>query len=127
MFLYSFIFFIVFLVPKIWLSYAINKNEKELENMPFNAAEFGELILKENNLSSVTIEETELIDHYDLNEKKVRVQKGRLSKKSLSSIAIVCHEIGNAIQHKEQYGPLIKRTKIVKNTQWISRIGGVVL
>ena len=81
MFLYSFIFFIVFLVPKIWLSYAINKNDKELENMPFNAAEFGELILKENNLSSVTIEETELIDHYDLNEKKVRVQKGRLSKK----------------------------------------------
>ena len=65
MFLYSFIFFIVFLVPKIWLSYAINKNDKELENMPFNAAEFGELILKENNLSSVTIEETELIDHYD--------------------------------------------------------------
>ena len=127
MFLYSFIFFIVFLVPKIWLSYSINKNDKELENMPFNAAEFGELILKENNLSSVIIEETELIDHYDLNEKKVRVQKGRLSKKSLSSIAIVCHEIGHAIQHKEQYGPLIKRTKIVKKTQWISRIGGAVL
>ncbi|MDG2060923.1 MAG: zinc metallopeptidase [SAR86 cluster bacterium] len=124
---YLFIFFIVFFLPKIWLSYAMKKNDKELENMPFNAAEFGKLILKENSISDVIIEETELIDHYDLNEKKVRVQKGRLAKKSLTSIAIVCHEIGHAIQHKEQYGPLMKRTKIVEKTQWISRIGGVIL
>ena len=28
---------------------------------------------------------------------------------------------------KEQYGPLVRRTDIVKNTQWLSRLGGIVL
>ena len=98
MFLFLVFFFIVFILPKVWLNFAMKSNDKELENMPFNAEEFGQLILEENNLKNVIIEETSLVDHYDLNDKTVRVQEGRLAKKSLTSIAIVCHEIGHAIQ-----------------------------
>ena len=36
-------------------------------------------------------------------------------------------KIGHAIQHKEDYPPLVRRTRIVEKTQWITRIGGVVL
>ena len=42
-------------------------------------------------------------------------------------MAIVCHEIGHAIQHKEEYGPLNKRTNIVEKTRWLSKIGGGIL
>ena len=127
MFLFLVFFFIVFILPKVWLNFAMKSNDKELENMPFNAEEFEQLILEENNLKNVIIEETSLVDHYDLNDKTVRVQEGRLAKKSLTSIAIVCHEIGHAIQHAEGYGPLIKRTNIVEKTQWLSKVGGVIL
>ena len=127
MFLFLVFFFIVFILPKVWLNFAMKSNDKELKNMPFNAEEFGQLILEENNLKNVIIEETSLVDHYDLNDKTVRVQEGRLAKKSLTSIAIVCHEIGHAIQHAEGYGPLIKRTNIVEKTQWLSKVGGVIL
>ena len=48
--------------------------------MPFTSEEFGKLILEENNLKEVIIEETSSVDHYDLNDKAVRVQKGRLQK-----------------------------------------------
>ena len=95
--------------------------------MPFNSEEFGKLLLEENNLNEVIIEETSSVDHYDLNDKAVRVQEGRLQKKSLTSLTIICHEIGHAIQHKEDYPPLVRRTRIVEKTQWITRIGGVVL
>ena len=95
--------------------------------MPFNSEEFGKLLLEENNLNEVIIEETPSVDHYDLNDKAVRVQEGRLQKKSLTSLTIICHEIGHAIQHKEDYPPLVRRTRIVEKTQWITRIGGVVL
>ena len=88
----------------------MKKNDEELMNMPFTAEEFGQIILKENNLSDVKIEETEQVDHYDLHDKTVRVQQGRLAKKSLTSLTIICHEIGHAIQHKEEYGPLVRRT-----------------
>ena len=127
MFLFLVFFFIVFILPKVWLNFAMKSNDKELEHMPFNAEEFGQLILEENNLKNVIIEETSLVDHYDLNDKTVRVQEGRLAKKSLTSIAIVCHEIGHAIQHKEGYSPLVRRTMIVERTQWITRIGGLIL
>ena len=107
------IFFIIFFVlPKAWLSYSMNRYDNDLEGMPFNAEEFGRSILKENDMEDVTIEETNMVDHYDLNDRAVRVKEGRLKKKSLTALAIICHEIGHAIQHKEQYGPLVRRTDL---------------
>ena len=127
MVVFLFFFLIFFLLPKFWLSYSMKKGDKELINMPFNAEEFGKLILKENDLSGVKIEETQAVDHYDLNDRTVRVKEGRLEKKSLTSLTIVCHEIGHAIQHNEEYEPLVQRTNLVEKTQWISRLGGVIL
>ena len=124
---FLFFFLIFFLLPKFWLSYSMKKGDKELVNMPFNAEEFGKLILKENDLTGVKIEETQAVDHYDLNDRTVRVKEGRLEKKSLTSLTIVCHEIGHAIQHNEEYEPLVQRTNLVQKTQWISRLGGVML
>ena len=94
------IFFVVFfLLPKFWLSYSMNRSDTNLSGMPFNAEEFGKLLLEENGLNEVVLEETNQVDHYDLNDKAVRVKEGRLKKKSLTALSIVCHEIGHAIQH----------------------------
>ena len=103
-------FLIFFVIPKLWLSYSMNRYDKDLPGMPFNAKEFGNILLKENDLTEIAIEETNLVDHYDLKNKMVRVQEGRLEKKSITALSIICHEIGHAIQHKQQYGPLIRRT-----------------
>ena len=66
-------------------------------------------------------------DHYDPNEKKVRVKQERLDNKSITAISVVCHEIGHAIQHNENYKPLERRQILVKNTAWISKLGGGIL
>ena len=95
--------------------------------MPFTGLEFGELLLKENSLDGVKITQTDMGDHYDLENQEVRVLEERLNKKSITAISIVTHEIGHAIQHKEKYTPLEQRTKLVKNTSWISKLGGGVL
>ena len=39
----------------------------------------------------------------------------------------ICHEIGHAIQHAQNYSPLITRTKLVKNTQWINKISMAII
>ena len=95
--------------------------------MPFTGLEFGKLILKDYGLTEVKIEKSLSVDHYDLLEKKVKVTQDRLSKKSLTAISIVCHEIGHAIQHKEKYKALEQRTSLVRNTAWISQIGSSIL
>ena len=125
------IYFIIFLIlsttPVIWLNYVFHKNDQILINMPFTGLEFGKLILKDYGLTEVKIEKSLSVDHYDLLEKKVKVTQERLSKKSLTAISIVCHEIGHAIQHKEKYKALEQRTSLVRNTAWISQIGSSIL
>ena len=117
-----FLFFIITFAPIVWVNYVFKKNDKILPNMPFDAYEFGEQLIKELKLSNVRIEKTLIGDHYDLDEKKVKVHEDRFKRKSLTSISVICHEIGHAIQHSENYSPLITRTKLVKNTQWINKI-----
>ena len=125
------VYFIIFLIlstaPVFWLNYVFRKNDQILINMPFTGLEFGKLILKDYGLTEVKIEKSLSVDHYDLLEKKVKVTQERLSKKSLTAISIVCHEIGHAIQHKEKYKALEQRTSLVRNTAWISQIGSSIL
>ena len=121
------IFLLISLIPVLWVNYVFKKNDTILPNMPFNAYEFGEDIIKELKLKNVSIEKTLIGDHYDLVEKKVKVHKDRFKRKSLTSISIMCHEIGHAIQHTQNYSPLITRTKLVKNTQWINKISMAII
>lgn len=127
MLFYFAIFLFLSMMPMIWLNYIFSKNDKILVNMPFNGLQFGQMVLNERGLNGVKIEKSLSVDHYDLNEKKVKVSEDRLSRKSLTAISIVCHEIGHAIQHHEKYKPLEQRTNLVKNTAWITQLGGAIL
>ncbi len=113
---------IISFIPVIWINYVFKKNDHILPNMPFDGYEFGNQLIKELKLKDVRLEKTLIGDHYDLNDKKVKVLEDRLRRKSLTSISIICHEIGHAIQHSDGYSPLITRTRLIKNTQWIGKI-----
>ena len=125
--LFLILFFLMSAVPIIWINYIFKKNDKILPNMPFNGSEFGEQLIKEFELKDVCLEKTLIGDHYDLDQRKVKVLDNRLKRKSLTSISVICHEIGHAIQHAQGYSPLIRRTKLVKNTQWINKINTSIL
>ena len=84
-------------------------------------------LLKEKNLAEVNIEDTKIGDHYDTGSKTVRVKPERFDKKSIASITVMCHEIGHAIQHKENYPPLIRRQKIISKTEWLNKLSSLLL
>ena len=117
----------VYAVPGLWVNYTLNKYDDALPNMPFTAKEFGLNLLKEQNLDEVNIEDTKIGDHYDTGSKTVRVKPDRLDKKSITSITVMCHEIGHAIQHKENYPPLIRRQKIISKTEWLNKLSSLLL
>ena len=125
--IYFVLFFLITIIPVIWINNVFKKNDKILPNMPFDGHEFGDQLIKEFKLKDVRLEKTLIGDHYDLEQKKVRVREERLKRKSLTSISIVCHEIGHAIQHAEGYSPLFTRTKLVKNTQWINKVSALII
>ena len=117
----------IYIFPTLWVKYTLGKHNGDLPNMPYTALKFGNNLLKELDLKDVKIEDTNIGDHYDPISKKVRVEPHRLDKKSLTSITVMCHEIGHAIQHKENYPPLMRRHKIITKTRWIANLSGTLL
>jgi len=95
--------------------------------MPFTGNQLGQKLLEENKLENVLIEPIKQIDHYNPLEKKVHISEDKLNKKSITSIAVVAHEIGHAIQDKENYKPLILRQKLIEKTIIFQRIGSFLL
>ena len=126
LFIYILPFLSLFL-PSLWVNYILKKNNKFLSDMPFTGRELGIKILAENNLDNVMIQEIKQIDHYNPLEKKIHISKDKIDKKSITSIAVVVHEIGHAIQDKEHYKPLILRQKLIEKTKILQRIGSFFL
>ena len=118
---------LIYVVPGLWVNYTLNKHDDVLPNMPFTAKEFGLNLLKEQNLDEVNIEDTKIGDHYDTKSKTVRVKPDRLDKKSITSITVMCHEIGHAMQHKENFPPLIRRQIIISKTEWLNKLSSLLL
>jgi Zn-dependent membrane protease YugP len=114
--------------PMLWLRYIFHKHDRVMENMPFDGREFGELILNEAGIRDVEIIKTPIFDHYNVREKKVSVLQRRLTRRSLTSLTIVCHEIGHAMQHHERYKPLEYRTRVIELAGLCGKIlGGISL
>ena len=125
-----FFYFLPFLslfLPNIWVNYVLKKNNEILPDMPFTGNQLGQKLLKENNLDNVFIESVKQVDHYNPLKKKVHIGEDKLHKKSITSIAVVAHEIGHAIQDKENYKPLILRQKLIEKTIFLQRIGSFLL
>ena len=125
---YLLITLFIYFVPTLWVNYTLGKHDDELPNMPFTGSEFGNQVLKEKEITNVSILGDDKIgDHYDVIKKKVGVKSERLNRKSLTSITVVCHEIGHAIQDAEDYKPLRRRHSIIQKTRWISKIGNLLM
>lgn len=103
------IIFLLMLIIPIYASIKVNlsykkyvkiDNEKKLTG--FDVAR---RILDENNLGEIYVVETKgtMSDHYDPGRKTVRLSTDVYHGTSISSLAIVAHECGHAIQDKEGY------------------------
>ena len=114
-------------LPSLWVNYILKKNNTILPDMPFSGRELGKKILQEKHLDNVSIQQIKKIDHYNPIEKKVHIGEDKLDKKSITSIAVVAHEIGHAIQDKENYKPLLLRQKLIEKTIIFQRIGSFLL
>ena len=119
--------FIILFLPSIWVNYILKNNNRVLSDMPFTGNQLGKKILKEQQIYDVTIEPIKQLDHYNPIKKKIHIGEDKLNKKSITSIAVVAHEIGHAIQDKENYKPLIMRQKLIEKTMIFQRLGSFLL
>ena len=117
---------LVFL-PGLWVQRVLERYSEPADRYPGTGAELARHLLDKHELSSVTVEKTEAGDHYDPNDKAVRLTPDKFDGRSLTAITVAAHEVGHAIQDRDGYGPLRLRSYLVRVAGPLQKLGAGVL
>jgi Zn-dependent membrane protease YugP len=107
--------------PSLWVKFVMNRYSSQLPEISGTGGELAKHLIKRFTLSGVEVEITELGDHYDPIEKKVRLVREHYESKSLTAIAIAAHEVGHAIQDQQGDKRLTTRTKMIPIANMVAR------
>ena len=107
--------------PSLWVKLVMKRYSLEKPEIPGTGGELAKHLIERFSLKDVKVEVTELGDHYDPNEKKVRLMRENYESKSLTAIAIAAHEVGHAIQDYQGDKRLATRTKMVPVVDKVAR------
>lgn len=113
--------------PGLWVRHVLARYSEPAERYSGTGAELARQLLDAQGLSTVQVEATESGDHYDPEAKAVRLTADKFAGRSLTAITVAAHEVGHALQDHKEYAPLRLRTRLVKATRGIERIGAGVL
>ena len=113
--------------PSLWVKFVMRRYSSEKPEMPGTGGELAKHLIERFSLDDVKVEVTELGDHYDPIEKKVRLSKENYESKSLTAIAIAAHEVGHAIQDQQGDRRLAIRTKMVPIIDKVARLSAVII
>ncbi len=91
--------------------------------------EAAEKMLRDNNINDVRVISVagSLTDHYDPRNKTVNLSDSVYASRSVSAIAVACHECGHALQHAQAYKPLVMRSQLVPIVSFSSRFATWVI
>tara|TARA_B100001248_G_scaffold262498_1_gene258853 strand:+ start:639 stop:1325 length:687 start_codon:yes stop_codon:yes gene_type:complete len=107
--------------PSLWVRLVMKRYSSEKPGIPGTGGELAQHLIERFSLKDVKVEVTELGDHYDPIEKKVRLLREHYESKSLTAIAIAAHEVGHAIQHQQGDKRLATRTKMAPIVDKVAR------
>ena len=113
--------------PSLWVKFVMRRYSTEKPEMPGTGGELAKHLINRFSLKDVEVETTELGDHYDPIEKKVRLSREHYESKSLTAVAIAAHEVGHAIQDHQGDKRLATRTKMVPIVNLLARWSVVII
>ncbi len=117
---------LVFL-PGLWVRRVLAKYAEPDDRYSGTGADLARHLLNEYGLQNVKVEETKDGDHYDPQDKAVRLTADKFSGRSLTAITVAAHEVGHAMQDHEGYAPLRLRSHLVKASQKVEKLGAGIL
>jgi Zn-dependent membrane protease YugP len=117
------LFLALVFLPGWYVKHVMHKYSAPNPRFPGTGGELARHLLDRFGLPAVGVELTENGDHYDPRDKMVRLSKSNYEDKSLTAIAVAAHEVGHALQDKDQYPPMQARTRMVNLAGTAEKIG----
>lgn len=104
---------------------------KQIKNQKgWTGAQVARSILDANGLQNTQVEVSNsgmLSDHYDPVHHVVRLSNDIYYNSSIAAMSVAAHEVGHAIQHKEKYGAISLRNRLLPAANIASQLGWVIL
>ena len=118
---------IVVFGPGIWVQRVLERYSVPANRYSGTGGQLARHLLDKHGLQTVRVEATDQGDHYDPDTKAVCLTEDKFNGHSLTAITVAAHEVGHALQDHEGYAPLKLRTRLVKATRGIEKLGAGVL
>ena len=117
------------LYAQIKVNTTFSKFSKRSNRRGLTGAQVARMILDSKGLYSVTVDHVHgnLSDHYDPRSNTVRLSDSVYGSTSVAALGVAAHECGHAIQHAEQYTPVVIRSSIVKLTSICSYLSFILI
>jgi len=129
--------YLIFMLPGLilmglaqwYVSSSYSKWSKVPSKSGLNGAEVARRLVERGSLPGLSIEQVpgNLSDHYDPRKKVLRLSAGVAQSSSVAAAAIAAHELGHAMQDREDYAPLRLRAALVPAVNIGSYLGWILL
>jgi len=113
--------------PGWWVRNVMSRYSDPADRYDGTGGELARHLLDSLDLKHVKVEETGKGDHYDPQEKAVRLTPDKLNGRSLTAVTVAAHEVGHALQDKAGFAPLKLRSRLVAMTRPVERLGAGIL
>lgn len=113
--------------PGLWVKRVIARYSEPADRYEQSGAATARQLLKVLGLEGVGVEVSESGDHYDPQDKVVRLEPRHYEGRSLAAVTIAAHEVGHALQDARAYVPLRMRTRLVRWVGPVEKMGALLL
>jgi Zn-dependent membrane protease YugP len=120
---------ILMMIVQWYVQSAYRKWSKVQARSRLTGAEAAQRLISSGGLYGVGVEGIagNLTDNYDPRDKVLRLSQGVYSSNSVAALAIAAHELGHALQDKEDYFPLRLRAAMVPAVNIGSYLGWILI
>ena len=126
--LLPFVFIIALIFgPGWWVRNVMSRYSSPADRYEGTGGELARYLLDRLDLKHVKVEESAGGDHYDPQEKVVRLTPEKLNGRSLTAVTVAAHEVGHALQDKVGFAPLKIRNRLITLTRPVERLGAGIL
>lgn len=113
--------------PSLWIRHVLNAHSVDRPDLPGTGGEFARHLLDEAKLHDVKVEVTAEGDHYDPNDRAVRLTPIHHDGRSVAAVAVAAHEVSHALQHAGGEKIFTLRMDLVRNLVWVDRLATAIL
>ena len=117
----------------IWASFRVRGTFNRWSEVPIQSGMTGyqaaRRMLDANGLYNVAVEAVPgtLSDHYDPIHRVVRLSEPVYYQSTVAAVAVACHEVGHAIQHKVHYPMLVARHRMFPVVNFASGVAPLLI